>query len=326
MIGNQGVAAESSTIRIGTPGTHTVTHLTGNVLIDGAPIAGAEGPAGPAGPQGDQGDQGIQGIPGLPGANGANGATGATGAQGPIGLTGPEGPQGIPGAAGTDHTLEIAALQGQLAALEALVESYHPTSRFIACVDGLTVADTATGLLWERKTGTFDASFPASGLCETAPGGCPDRHNVNNRYEWSNTGTAADGNAYTDFLFNLNAGSGFAGHTDWRLPFISELQSILIGSGVAVSSTNVNPPDPAMGTNPTGQEAACGLNALCIDPEFAAIGGPTGSSPYAYWSASSTAGGANAWYASFAFGFDFAFNPKTNDNFVRAVRAGSCGS
>jgi hypothetical protein len=28
------------------------------------------------------------------------------------------------------------------------------SARFVACADGLTVEDNATGLLWERKTGT----------------------------------------------------------------------------------------------------------------------------------------------------------------------------
>jgi len=39
MIGNEGVAGESDTIRIGTAGTHTTTHLTGDVQIDGASIS-----------------------------------------------------------------------------------------------------------------------------------------------------------------------------------------------------------------------------------------------------------------------------------------------
>ena len=39
MIGNAGVAGESATIRIGTAGTHTTTHLTGDVQIDGASIS-----------------------------------------------------------------------------------------------------------------------------------------------------------------------------------------------------------------------------------------------------------------------------------------------
>jgi hypothetical protein len=193
-------------------------------------------------------------------------------------------------------------------------------ARFEACSDGLTVADLETGLLWERKTGTVGSSV----TCETAAEGCPDRHDVNNLYQWSNTGTAADGNAYTDFLDTLNAGSGFGGHTDWRLPVVSELQSILVGSGVLTSSTNVSPADPAMGTNPTGQSSTCGSAAPCIDPRFAAIGGSTASS--GYWSASTLVTNPNiAWFANFGGFVDFG-NVKTFTTVVRAVRAGSCGS
>ena len=65
--------------------------------------------------------------------------------------------------------------------------------RFCACSDGLTVEDTGTSLLWERKKGT-PVAFSGV-VCETAAGGCPDPHDVSNTYEWSNTGTAADGNA-----------------------------------------------------------------------------------------------------------------------------------
>jgi len=316
MIANQGVASESNTIRIGTPGTHTTTHLTGNVLIDGVALkSGADGPAGPAGPKGDKGDPGAQGIQGIPGPPGVNGATGATGAQGPIGLTGAAGPQGDPGPAGTDHTAEIAALQAQIAGLDT-----SGFSRFTACADGLTIADQATGLLWERKTGSPGAAV----VCGTAPGGCPDPHGVNNRYTWSSTGTAADGDAYLDFLVALNAVSGFAGHTDWRLPVYSELQSILVGPGVTAPAA-ADPPDPASGTNPTGQSTTCG-SAPCIDPGFAAIGGPTASS--GHWSSSALIDNGfgpqnRAYYAGFASsvngiaGKDFSFA-------VRAVRAGSC--
>ena len=229
------------------------------------------------------------------------------------------------------NTTSIAALEAQgISACRTLLAALVPRFRFEACADGLTVADGATGLLWERKTGTFDASFPASSVCETAVGGCPDRHNVNNRYAWSNTGTAPDGNAYTDFLVNLNAGSGFAGHTDWRLPVISELQSILVGTGVTVTSTvtvnstNVDPPDPAMGTNPTGQPTICG-SFLCIDPRFTAIGGPT--VPNLYWSASSVRlSPFFAWNAIFGNGLVGDGINKTADGWVRAVRAGTCGS
>jgi hypothetical protein len=218
------------------------------------------------------------------------------------------------------QSAEIAGLEALLTALEARLAGLE--TRFQSCSDGLTVADNATGLLWERKTGAFDGSLPASGICATAPGGCPDRHDVNNRYAWSNTGTAADGNAYTDFLDPLNA-DGFGGHSDWRLPAISELQSILIGLDVEFSSPDVDPADPAMGTNPTGQATLCAA-APCVDPGFAAVGGPTASS--FYWSASSSASNSMAaWDAEALSGFVFV-SPKTFDSFVRAVRAGSCGS
>jgi len=205
-----------------------------------------------------------------------------------------------------DSAAEIAALQAQVAALEArialLEAALGVSGRFVACQDGLTVADTETGLLWERKT--TDGSV----------------HDVSSPFTWSSTGTAADGTAYTVFLADLNTAPGFVGHTDWRLPFISELQSILVGPGVT-NSGPVDPPDPAMGTNPTGQATTCSA-APCIDPDFAAVGGPTASS--LYWSASSGAPlPNNAWLAAFTSGF-VSINNKTVAKFVRAVRAGSC--
>jgi hypothetical protein len=176
--------------------------------------------------------------------------------------------------------------------------------RFEDCGDG-TVADHQTGLQWEKKTGTLGSAV----ICETA--GCPDPNDVNNTYEWSNTGTVPDGGAFTDFLARLNgefdpgAATGcFADHCDWELQKISELQTILIG------------PDAA-----PGQATTC-LVMPCIDPDFAAVGGPTASSWY--WSASTNAGDAVlAWIANFGFGDVGSIN-KAGDFYVRAVRAGSC--
>ena len=196
----------------------------------------------------------------------------------------------------------FSSLEARIAVIEAALGI---SGRFDACSDGVTVADTATGLLWERKTTTGDV------------------HDVDNLYTWSSSCcTAADGTAYTVFLATLNT-AAFAGYTDWRLPIISELQSILVGPGVTTVAA-ADPADPASGTNPTGQASTCG-SAPCIDPAFAAVGGPTVSS--LYWSASSNATNPNfAWYAFFADGFVHNFNHKTFEAFVRAVRTGSCSS
>ena len=183
-----------------------------------------------------------------------------------------------------------------------------PTApRFEDCGDG-TVADHQTGLQWEQKTGTLGSAVN----CDSV--GCPDPHDVNNVYRWSDTGIDPDGDAFRDFLARLNGEFApdfptgcFADHCDWALPKISELQTILIGPEAA-----------------PGQSTTCS-SAPCIDPDFAAIGGPTASSRY--WSGSTFAGlpsnPGNAWAATFNFG-TVASVTKSADRLVRAVRAGSC--
>ena len=127
--------------------------------------------------------------------------------------------------------------------------------RFIACSDGLSVEDTATGLLWERKR-VGDANNVSV-------------NDVNNSYSWSAdiASTVQDGTVFTDFLAQLNT-NGFGGQGNWRLPSVGEMQSILIGEGVlAVIST-----DPTSGLNPTGQSTICD-STPCIDPHFLAHAG-----------------------------------------------------
>jgi hypothetical protein len=174
-----------------------------------------------------------------------------------------------------------------------------PASRFEDCGDE-TVADHQTGLQWEQKTG--DPNAPDV-FCETAPGGCPDPHDVNNRYEWSNVLPDPNGNAFTDFLTKLNDpffGSAaaatevtgcFAGRCDWRLPSVVEIQTIL----------------------------DCSFGDPCSDPLFGST-----ASPF-YWSASSRATNPGpVWVANFTDGSVSSTSFKTNDFFVRAVRTGSC--
>ena len=201
--------------------------------------------------------------------------------------------------------------------------------RFEDCGDG-TVADHKTGLLWEKKTGTPTG---AGINCRTTPGGCPDPHDVNNRYQWSNTGTAPDGKAYTDFLARLNgdptvvAATGaeargdpaddptvcLAHHCDWRLPVITELSTIQVGAPHYPTEAEII--------------AICGpqFPRNCTLPDFAAVGDPT--APGVYWSASSyppppTTPRPSA--RARMFGANSIAVGKAFSNFVRAVRAGSC--
>lgn len=157
--------------------------------------------------------------------------------------------------------------------------------RFVDNGDG-TVTDTKTNLMWEKKEyldGTADPINP---------------HDADNLYQWSSTGTAPDGAAFTDFLVRLNAcvsadGSaltgGFAGQCDWRLPTIAELRTILL--------------------------APCATRP-CIDPIF----GPTQA--FHYWSATTDSSSSLlAWFVDFFNGGVFD-NGKPNLDYVRAVRGG----
>jgi hypothetical protein len=116
-IGNEGVAGESRTIRIGDPDVHESIFLAGItpmnfdssvsvLMVD--PLTGQlgsadvtnfnQGPPGPPGPEGPQGPAGAQGAPGPQGQQGAagpQGAPGPTGPQGPEGPAGPQGPAGV---------------------------------------------------------------------------------------------------------------------------------------------------------------------------------------------------------------------------------------
>jgi len=174
-----------------------------------------------------------------------------------------------------------------------------PTPRFVDNGDG-TIIDNQTGLQWEKKV---------------AGSGC--LHCVDDMYNWSIYGSPyPDGAAFTGFLATLNGGAtgvgncvddgtspptgvsgGFAGHCDWRLPTIVELQTIMdLTKGFCGGSW---PGDP------------------CIDPIF----GPTRAD--LYWSSTSVAIAPSlAWHVHFNFG-RARYDDKWHGFWVRAVRGGS---
>jgi hypothetical protein len=201
-------------------------------------------------------------------------------------------------AGGTDQS---AACQSKFSAV--LTKTVN-AGRYLDNGDG-TVTDLNTGLQWEKKTGTV-GSF-VNCLITT----CSNPQDVNNLYQWSLQNvidTDPDGGAFTDFLAKLNNGAStdggtttpitgcFAGHCDWRLPTIVELQGIL---DLSVCGSSVFIP--------------------CIDPAF----GPTQPESGGPYSSSTTVAGSptDLWAVYFSAGpLDQA--GKGNLYFVRAVRGG----
>jgi hypothetical protein len=99
---------------------------------------------------------------------------------------------------------------------------------------------------------------------------------------------------------DVSSQTGFAGHTDWRLPTIVELQTI-VDLGATGCNTGTGPFDPG---------------PPCIDPVFA----PTAS--FLYWSSTSGTLPVDAGAVSFGFGNAGFVNKFNNGAWVRAVRTG----
>jgi hypothetical protein len=146
-----------------------------------------------------------------------------------------------------------------------------------------TITDNTTNLMWEKKDGS---------------GGI---HSPGNLYTWGMTSSpyTMNGTMVTTFLAALNAGAGFAGHTDWRIPNVNEMQSILDYSNIIY---------PVFDTNCT---SGCTItNCSCTRQD-------------GYWSSTTAAS-----LRSSALQVDFYegavwFTSKNGVSPVRAVRGGS---
>jgi hypothetical protein len=170
--------------------------------------------------------------------------------------------------------------------------------RFTDNGDG-TVTDGQTGLTWEKK-GHLDG-VPVE--C-TSAGVCPDSHDADNQYTYSaDNPTGPPVTVYTVMLAQLNAGGGFAGHTDWRLPTLAELHSLLDYADASSPVTNA--------AFDTGCDSSCtGIACSCTAADL-------------YWTndlVTSIAG--NAWLADFSDG-SVLNDSRDTDYHARAVREGS---
>ncbi len=109
----------------------------------------------------------------------------------------------------------------------ALTNCPAPGARFVDNGDG-TITDNASGLQWEKKDSKNPEEPVEPVVCPGNPT-CANPHDADNRYTWSagEASNAPDGSVFTDFLARLNSGDGFAQHKDWRLPTMTELQSLV---------------------------------------------------------------------------------------------------
>lgn len=152
-----------------------------------------------------------------------------------------------------------------------------------------TITDNLSGLVWEKKSDNGDV------------------HDKDTGRTWS-TGAPYNGNgtAFTTFLRDgLNAGAGFAGANDWRVPTFAELQTTLL-------------PEPYPCTTSPCVDAA--FNTGCVATCTVLTCSCTRS--FYYWSATTSAGGPDdAWFVFFSDG-RVNINDKTLNYSARAVRGG----
>lgn len=154
-----------------------------------------------------------------------------------------------------------------------------------------TITDLNTGLVWEKLD-------DGGGL-----------HDVTNVYTWPD--------AFAVKIAALNAGSGFAGHTDWRLPNRTELMTIVSFRAIDPFECLDLPVEPAFQSacTPGCTDCSCTL-VSCFDDAR-------------YWTSTSHYyvpgffSEAEAWFVDFLDGGYNNYDGKTATHPVRAVRGGS---
>jgi hypothetical protein len=130
---------------------------------------------------------------------------------------------------------------------------------------------------------------------------CPDPHDADNLYTFNfDNPMGPPGTAYTVFLVQLNAGGGFAGHTDWRLPTREELQGIVDYADPTSPVVNA-----VFDTSCTGSCTVTTCSCTASDR---------------HWSSTTTANNAGrAWFLDFSWGY-VDNDSKDTDYSVRGVR------
>lgn len=163
-----------------------------------------------------------------------------------------------------------------------------------------TITDHETGLMWEKKADLDNVPVSCTNALT-----CPDPHDADNLYTWTDNTTptaAPTGTAFTVFLSQLNAGGGFAGHTDWRLPTLAELHGLLDYADATSPLVNV--------AFDTGCTSSCSITTCSCTVASR------------YWSDSSLASTpTDAWIVNPGNG-EITWDTKDTDYAVRAVRTG----